>query len=184
MNHLDDCFHCWPCASGSPEDYLLSCSNGTTLHDLNGAYSRIMNTLAYRDPENGFLAIGQWQVHMPHKCLWGMFKVPFLFNRCLDNEFRSASFDLQRLKFLILFTGHTSMAYDKSEWKIDLWLMKSTRHSLPSPWRPSTIVSLPDKQASVGSLQSLVEAVEHNISAIQETLITQWTLHAQRYYIV
>jgi len=113
MNYLNDCFHRWHCASGSRKDYLLPCSNGIPLQDLKRLYLWISNTVAYRDPENGSLAIGQGQVYMPHKRSWGKFKVPFLCNDCLDNQFRSASFDLQRLKLWILFTGHTSMAYDR-----------------------------------------------------------------------
>jgi len=39
------------------------------MHDLNQLYLWISNTVAYRDPENGSLAIDQGQVYMPHKCL-------------------------------------------------------------------------------------------------------------------
>jgi len=184
MNSLNDCFHRWHCASGSRKYYLLTCSNGVPLQDPNRLYLRISNTVAYRDPENRSLAICQGQVYTPHKPSWGKFKVPFLFNGCLDDQFRSASFDLQRLKLWIIFTGHTSMAYDKWEWKIDHWLIKSTRHSLPSPQRPSTIVCRPGKQASLGFRQSFVHEVEHNISVIHETLITRWIMHAQMYFVV
>jgi len=156
MNYLNDCFLCWLCASGSRKDYLLPCSNGLPLQDLNRLCLRILNTVAYRDLQNGSLAIDQGQVYMPHKRSWGKFKVPFLFNRCLDDQFRSANFDLQRLKLWIVFTGHTSMAYDKWEWKIDHWLIKSTRRWLPSPQQHSTIVCWPGTQASLGSRQSLV----------------------------
>jgi hypothetical protein len=115
MNYLNDSFHRWHCASGSRKHYLLPCSNRIQLQDLNRRYLRISNTVAYRDPDNGRLAIGEGQVHMPHKISLGKFKVPFLFNHCLDNQFRSASFDLQRQTLLILFTGRTSMAYDRLE---------------------------------------------------------------------
>jgi len=184
MNYLNDCFHRWRCASGSRKDSWLPCRNGILLQDLNRLYVRNTNTVACRDPDDGSLAIGQGQVYMPHKRLWGKFKVPFLFNRCLDDQHRSASFDLQRLKLWILFTGHTFMAYDKWEWQIDHWLIKSTRHSLPSPQWPSTIVCWPGKQASLWSRQSLVQEVEHNVSAIQESLITRLIMHAQMYFVV
>jgi len=51
--------------NGFPD--VLPCSNGILLQDLNRLYLRISNTVAYRDPENGSLAIGQGQVYMPHK---------------------------------------------------------------------------------------------------------------------
>jgi len=184
MNYPKDCFHRWHCASGSRKDYLLPWSDGIPLQDINRLYLRISNTVAYRDPENGSLAIGQGQVYMPHKFSWGKFKVPFLFNHCLDDQFKSASFDLQRLKLWIIFTGHTSMAYDKWEWQIDHWLMKSTLHSLRSQQRPSTIFCRPGKQASFGCCQSLVQEVEHNVSAIQETLIRWLMMHAQMYFVI
>jgi len=183
-NYLNDCFHRWQCASGSHKDYLLPCSIGILLQDLNRLYLWISNTVAYRDPQNSSLAIGQGQVYMPNKCSWGMFKVPFLINRCLDNQFSNASFDLQRLKLLILFTVHTSMPYDRWEWKIDHRLKKSTRHLLPSPQRPSTIVCRPGKQACLGCRQSVVQEVEHNVSAIQETLIMRLRMHAQMYFVI
>ena len=74
---------------------------------------QILNNVALRDPKHGCLGIGLGQVHMPRKCSWGKFKVPVLFNRCLDNQFRSASFDLHWPILEIFFTTHTSMAYDK-----------------------------------------------------------------------
>jgi hypothetical protein len=36
-----------------------------------------------------------------------------LYNPCSNDQFRRASFDLQPLKLWIIFTRHTSMAYDK-----------------------------------------------------------------------
>ena len=120
---------------------------------------------------------------MPQKRSWGKLKVPFLFNRCLEDQLRSASFDLQRLTLWIIFTGHTSMAYDNWEWKIDHWLIKSTQYSSPSPRRLSTGVCPPGEQATLGSHQSLVQEVEHNVSAIQETLITVKIMHAEMYLV-
>jgi len=184
LNHFNDWFHSWHCASDSCKDHVLPCSNGIPLQDFKRLYLRTLNSVGYRYPENGSLVIGQGQVYLPHKCLRGKFKVPFLFNLCLDDQFRSASFDLQRLKLWNLFTGHTSVAYDKWEWKIDHWLIKSTRHSLPSPWRPSTIVHRPGKQLSLGSRQSLVQEVEHNIRGIQKTLITGLLMHALMYFVI
>jgi len=143
MNHLIKRFHCWHCASGSRKQYLLPCSNGILREEFNRLYWQISNKVAYSVPQNGSLAIGQGQVYMPHKHLWGKFNVPYIFNHCLDNQFRNASFDLQLLKLWILFTGHTSMAYNKWQWRIDLWFIKSTRHSLPSRRRPSTLVCQP-----------------------------------------
>jgi len=172
MNYINASFHRWNCASGTRKEYLHRCGNGILLQDLNRLYLRILNTVAYRDPENGSLAIGKGQVYMLHKCLWGKFKIHFLFNRCIYDQFRSASFDFQRLKLWILFAGHTSMAYDKLQWKIDNWLIKSTWHSLLSPQRPSTIICPSGKQASLGTRQSLVQAVEHYVSALQETVFT------------
>jgi len=184
MCHLNDCFHLWHCASSSRTDYLQPFSNGIPLQDINWLCLRISNTVAYRDPDNGSLAIGQEQVYLPNNPLWSKFKVPFLFNRCLDEKSRCASFDLQGLKLLMLFTGHPSMAYDKSEWKIDHWLVKSTRHSLPSPQQPSTIACWPGTQASLGSHQSLVEEAEHNVCVIQEISITWLIIHAKMNFVV
>jgi hypothetical protein len=107
---------------------LAPCSNGKLMQHFNLLCSRISNTVAFRYSENGCLATEQGQVYMPHKHSEGKFKVPFLFNCCLDNQFRSTRFDLQPLKLWILFSRHTSMAYDKWEWKIDHWLIKSTQH--------------------------------------------------------
>ena len=76
------------------------------------------------------------------------------------------------------------MAHDKWEWSIAHWFILSTRHSFPSPRLPSTIVCRPGKQASSGSRQSLVREVERNVSAMQETLSTRSTMHAQMYFIV
>jgi len=148
MNHLKDCFHRWHCVSGCRKEYWLPCSNGIPLQEINQLYSWISNTVAYRDPEHCHLAFGLGQIYMPHKWLWGKFKVHCFFNRCLDDQFRHASFDLQQLTLWMLFTWHTSVADDKWEWKIDHWLTKSTRDSLPSPHRPSTIVCRPVKQGS------------------------------------
>jgi len=184
MNHLNHCFHCWYCASGSQKNYLLPCSNGILLQDLSRLYVMILNTVVYRDPDNGSLARCPGQVSMPHKPLGGKFKVLFWFNCCLDDQFRSASFDLQWLILWIVFTRHTAMAYEKWELRILHRLMKSTRSSLPSPRWPSTIVSRPGKQVSLGSRQSLVQEVQHNVSTIQETFITESVMHAQMYFSV
>jgi len=184
MNHLNDCFHCWHCASSSCKEYLFLCCNGIPLQGFNRLYLWISNTVAYRDTENGSMAIGKGQVYMPHKYSWGKFKVSVVFNYSLDDQFRSASVDLQQLTLWIWFTGHNSMAYDKWEWKIHHWVIKSTRHSLPSPRWPSTIACWPRKQASLGSSQSLVQEVELNVSAIHETFITWLLMHAQMYFIV
>jgi len=184
MNHLNDCVYHWHCASGSSKDFLRPCSNGIPLQDSNQLFVRNSNNVAYRDPENCSMAIGQGHVQMPHKCLWGRFKVPFLYNGCLDDQFWSAWFDMQQLKLWILFTGYTSMPYDKWEWKKDHQLIKRTQHSLPSLRPPSTIVCRPGKQASLGSRQSLVQEVEHNVSAIQETVITWLTINEQKYFVV
>jgi len=151
MNHLNNCFHRWHCASGTRKDYLLLCSNGIPLQDFNWLKLRCWNKVAYRDPENGSLAIDQGLVYMPHKHSWGKFNVPFLFNRWLDNQCRTACFDLQQLQLCILFTGHGSMAHNKSEWTIDHWLIKSHRHSLASPWPPSPLVWPPRNPARLGS---------------------------------
>jgi len=184
MSHLNNCFHCWHCEAGYRQDYMLLCSNAIPLQDLNQLSLRILNTVTYRDLENGRLAIGQGQVYMLHKCLQRKFKVHFLFNCCLDNQLRNASFDLQRLKLWILFTAHTSMVYNKWEWKIHHWSIKSTRHSLPSVLRPSTMVCWPGKQVCLGFCQSLFQEVVHNVSAIQETLIMRVIMHAQMYFVI
>jgi hypothetical protein len=97
-----------------------------------------------------------------------------MFTCYLDDQFRSASFDFRRPKLWILFTGNTSMAYGKWERQIDNWLIKSTRHSLPSPQWPSANICSAGNEPRLGSRQSLVQNVEHNISGIQETLIMQW----------
>jgi len=177
MNHLNYCVHWWHCASGSCKDYLLLCSNHILLHNLNRLYLQILNTVAYRDLENGSLVIGQRQGYMPHECSWGRIKVPFLFICCLHDQFRSVSFNEQGLKLWILFTAHTSMAYNTWEWQIDHWLIKSTWHSLPSWRRPSTIVCRSGKQVNVEFHQSLGQEVEHNLTAIQESLIIQLIMH-------
>jgi hypothetical protein len=78
---------------------------------------------------------------------------------CSDWNCRSYSLDIH--------LWHTTI----SEWKLNYWLMKSTRHTLPSPQRPSTIVCLPRSSASSGSRQRLVGEVELNVNATQETLI-------------
>jgi len=178
MNRLNNCIRCWHCASGSCKDQSLQCSNGILPQDIHGLHWQILTKVAYRDPEYGSLAICQQQDYMPHKCQWGKFKAHVFFNCCLDDQFWNARFDLQQLKLWILFTWHTAMAYGKWKWKIDHWLMKSTQHSLPSPQPPSTIVCWPGKQVSLGSCQSLVQEVEHNVSVIQEILITHWIMHA------
>jgi len=46
---------------------MVPCSKGIPLQDLNRLYLWISNTVAYRDPENSSLGIGQGQVYMPHK---------------------------------------------------------------------------------------------------------------------
>jgi len=76
------------------------------------------------------------------------------------------------------------VAYNEWDRKIDHWLIKSTRHSLPSLRRPSTTVCRPGKQANSAFRQSLVQEVEHNVSAIQETLIMWLITHAQMYFII
>jgi len=144
----------------------------------------ISNTVAYRDPANGSMSICQGQVYMPHKRPWAKFRVPFLFNRCLHDQFRKASCNLQQLKLWMLFTRQTSTAYDEWEWKIDHWLIKSTQYSLPSPRRQSTIGCQPGKLLSLRSYQSLFQKMEHNVSAIQKTLIKWLIMHAQMYFIV
>jgi len=184
MNHLNNCVHRWRCVSGSRWDGLLPHNNGIPLHDLNWLYLRISNSVAYRYPDNGSLTIHLGQVYIPHKCSWSKFKLPFWWNSCLGDQFGSGSFDLQRLDSWIMFTGHTSMAYDQSEWKIDHWIPKSTKHSLRLPRQPSTIVCRPGTQACSVSHQSLLQQVEHNVSAILETLITQLRMHAQMYFII
>jgi len=183
MNHLNDCFHHWHCASGSCKQYLVPCSNGIPLQDFNQFYLWISNKVIYSDREHGSLAIDQGQVYMHHKYSQGKFKVPFTFNGCLDDQFRSASFNLHQLKLWILFTTHTSMASDKWEWKTDHLLIKSTQYSLPSPRRPSTIVCLPGQQAMLGSHRSLVQEVEHNVSATQETLIIRLIMNAEMHFV-
>jgi len=184
MNSLNDWFQTRHCASGSREDYLLLCCNGITVDDLNGLCLQISYKVSYRHPGNGSLAIAEAHVYIPLQLSWGKVNVPFWFNHCLDDQFWNATFDLQRLKLWMLFTRHTSMAYDKWEWKIDCWLIKSTQHSLPSlPW-PSTIVCWPGKQASFGFCQSLVQEVEHNLSVIQERLIPWLIMHAQMYFFI
>jgi len=184
MYYLNDCYCCWHCASGSDKDFLLPCSNHIPLEDLNRLYLWFPNTVTYSDPENGSLEMSQEPVYMPHKHSWSEFKVPFVFNHRLGDQFRSASFNSQRLKLWIVSTGHTCMAYDKWKWKMDHWLIKSTRHSLPSPQQPSTIVCWPGKQVSWGSRQSLVQEVEHNVYAIQETIIMRLIMHGQMYFVV
>jgi len=159
MNHLNHCVHRWHCALGSHKDNLLLCSNGIKSQDINQLYLRILNTVACRDPENGTLAVGQSQGYMPHKHAWEKFKVPFFIIVCLDYQFRSGSFNLQQLTLSIWFTGHSSMAYNKWEWKIDHSLIKSTRHSLLSLRWWSTIVCWCGIQASLGSRQGLVQEV-------------------------
>jgi hypothetical protein len=184
MNYLNDCFHLWHCALGFCKDYLLSCSNCILLKSLKQLYLLIANTVASRDPESVSLSIGQGEGYMLHKHSWGKFKVGFLFNCCRNDQFRSPRFDLQRLTLWILFTGHTSMAYNQWKLKPDRWLIKSTRHSLPAPQRPSTIASRPETQASLGSSQSLVQKVELNASAIQDRLVTGFIMHAEMYFVV
>jgi hypothetical protein len=53
------------------------------------------NTVAFRVPGTCRLAIRQRQVNIPHKRSGGRFKVPILFNCCLDDQGRSAGSDLQ-----------------------------------------------------------------------------------------
>jgi len=184
MNHLKDCFNRWDCASGCREDYLLLCRNGIPLHCVNRLLLQISNSVAYWDPQNVSLAISQGLVYMPHKHSWEKFKVPILFDCCLDDQLRSASFEMQRLILRIVFTRHTSMAYDEGTWTICYWLIKSTWHSLHSPRRPSTSVCQPWKQSSLSSLRGLVPQVEHNVSVIQETLNTWLIIHAHMYFVV
>ena len=143
MNHLNDWSHRWHSASVSRKDHFLLCSNSILQLNINGFYLPISNTVSNRDPDNGSLAIDQEQVYMPHKDLWGKIKVPFMCNQCLDDQYRSSSFNIERLKLSIGFTRQTSMANDKWNWKMDHWLISSTSHSLPSPQQASTIVFQP-----------------------------------------
>jgi len=184
MNHLNDCFHHWHCASGSCKHHLLPCSKGILLQDFIWLYLQTAIKAANRDPENGGLAISHWKVYMPHRHSWGMFKVPFMCNHCLDDPFDSVSFVLQQLILGIVFAGHTTMAYNKWEWERAHWLIKSTQHWLPSPRWPSTIVWQPGKQGSLGSLQSLVPEMEHNVSAMKESTIPRFIMHWQLYFVV
>jgi len=179
-----NCFHHWHCASGSHKDCLLPCWDAIPLQDLNQLYSRISNLVSYGDPQNSSLAIGQGQIYMPHKHSWGKVKVLFFFDYCLDDQFRSRSVSLQWRKLWILFTGHTSMAYNKWKLKIDHRLIRSTQHSLPAPQLPSTIVCQPGKQMRSESRQSFIKEVVHNVSAIQETLITRLMMHEQMYFAI
>jgi len=184
MNHLNDRFHCWHCASTSRSDYLHPCRNNILLPEFNQLGFRILNIVSYTDPEKDSLAIGRRKVYMPHKHSWRKFKDPFLFNRCLDDQFMSASFDFQRLRWWILFAGHTAMAFDKWEWKTDHRLTKSARLSLASPQWPSTMTCQPGTHATSGSRQRLVQEEEHNVSAIPEIIITGLIIHAPRWFVV
>jgi hypothetical protein len=113
IHHLNDCLHCWHCASGScKEDLLLSC-NGNPLQYFSELYLPISNQVDFRHSEYGSVVVPQGQVYLPYKHLWGNFKVPVMFHLCLDDLYHSAIFDLQRLTLLILFTRYTSLAYDK-----------------------------------------------------------------------
>jgi len=178
MNHLRDCFQHWHCASRSRQAYLLLCGIAILRWGLHWLDLWISNTVGNRDLVKGCLGTGHGQVYMPHKVLWGNFKVPLLVNGCLDDQFRSASFDLLWLTSWVSFTGHTSMVDGKWEWKIYHWLIKSTRHSLPLLRRQSIIIYWPGTQRSLGSCQSLVEEMEHIVTEIQETLITWVIMHA------
>jgi len=184
MNHLNDSFFPWHCTLCTGKDDLLPCGNGVPQKYLNRLYIRILTTVAYRDPKIVGRAIGKREVYIPQKRWWGKFNVPFSFNRCLHDQYRTASFDLQWLKLWIIFTGHTSMAYFKWEWKIDHWLIKSTRHSLPPPQLLSPIVCQPAKQASLRSRQSVFQEVEHNVGAIHETFMMRWIINAEINFIV
>jgi len=121
---------------------------------------------------------------MPHERSWGKFKVCILFNQSLDDQFRTASFDLQRLTLWILLTRPTSLAYHNWEWKIDHCMRKWTRHSLPSPRPPSTIVYWPGYQPIWGFRQSVVQDVEHKLSAIQDPSITSLWMDALMWLIL
>ena len=107
MNHLNDCFHRWHCASGSCKDSLLPCGIAIPLQGLHSLCLQISNKVSKRDPVYGSLAIGEGQVYMHHKWWWGKFKVPFLFNCCLEDHFRSPSVNLQQLKLWILLVAVT-----------------------------------------------------------------------------
>jgi len=113
IHHLNDCFHCWDCISGSCKEDLLLSSNGKPLLYFIELYLPISNQVAFRHSEDGSLVVRQGQVYLPHKRLWGKFQVAVMFNLHLDDQYSSASFDLQQLKLLILFTRHTSLAYNK-----------------------------------------------------------------------
>jgi len=150
MNHLNNWLHRWHCASGYRKDYLLLCNNSFMPQHLNWLYLQILNTVPNRDEEEGSLTIGRGLAYMPHKHLWGKFKVRFFFDHCPEGHVWSASSNLQQLKLWILFTGHSSMAYDNWEWRIDHWLRKSTQHSLPSLRWPFNSVCQHENQASLG----------------------------------
>lgn len=177
MKHLNDCFHHWHRVSGWCKDFLLLCSNGKLLHYPKQFYQQIFYKFVYKDPVYGYLAIGWGYVTMPLTQLWGKVKVPCLFKYFLDDQFRSASFDLQLQKFWFSFTRHTFMAYTEWEWKIDYLFIKSTPHSLHSLCQASTIHFHHEYLALYGSCQRLVQYVEHNKSTIQVTLITRFTMH-------
>jgi len=113
-----------------------------------------------------------------------MFKVSYLFIYYLDDQFRSASINLQQLKLWILFTGHSSMVYGRWEGKIYHSLIKSTWYSLHSLWGPSSIACQPGKQVSLGFCQSWIQEVEYNKSATPGTLLTCWLMHAEMYSVI
>jgi hypothetical protein len=157
MNHLNNCFHHWHCPSGFRTEYLLLSSYGITLHALNRLKLWISNPATYRDRRNCYLASGRGRVYMPQRCSWGKFKVPFLYNCCLDHHFWNASFNLQQLQLWVVFPEHISMAYNIWEWKIDHWLTKSNQYSLPPLWRLYTIVCQPGKQTTLVSRRGVVQ---------------------------
>jgi len=152
--------------------------------DFNKLYLKISNKVAYRDLAHRCLATGQGQVYMPHKRSWRLFKVTVMFNRCLDNQSRNASFDLQWLGLGILVTGQTFMACNKWKWKIKDSLMESTWHWLLSPWTPSTIACWQGPQVSSWFRQRLVQEEEHKVGVIQESLMMRLPMHAQMSFVV
>jgi len=150
MNHLNNWFHHWHSASGSRDDYLLPSGNCVPLEGMNWLYWQISKAVAHRDLGNGSLAVGQGPVQILSECWWGQIKVPLLCNHCLDDQLRSASFDLQQLQLSMLSSIDTSTAYDKWEWMIDLEFIMSSWHSSPSLEPPFTIVCWPGKLANLG----------------------------------
>jgi len=109
MNHLNNCFHYWHCASGSHKGLSLPHRNDIPLQQFNRQISLMWNKVGYRDSHYGSLPICHCLVYMPHNSSWGKFKVLFLFCCCLEDQFRSTSFNLQQLKLWISFTRQSAI---------------------------------------------------------------------------